>query len=143
MSDLAVQHHRRSLLPDLTEPFLGFPSWIGWRPLLDNHLFRLEHAMADGRYVLRAEIPGIDPAKDLDITVCDGQLTVTAERIEKNKSTARSEFRYGSFVRPVTLPAGADENDIKASYDNGIAAVSVAVPKSAPAKKRIPVGAAT
>jgi len=28
--------------------------------------------MDDGHYVLRAELPGIDPDKDLDITVREG-----------------------------------------------------------------------
>ena len=39
--------------------------------------------MHDGGYLLRAEIPGFDPAGDLDIAVRDGQLTITAERGKK------------------------------------------------------------
>lgn len=66
-------------------------------------------------------------------------MTIKAERSEKKESKGRSEFSYGSFVRTVPLPPGADENDIKASYDKGILTVSVAVPKAAPAEKRIPV----
>ena len=59
----------------------------------------------------------------------DGRLTIKAERSEKKETKGRSEFRYGSFVRSVTLPAGANEDDIKATYDKGILTVSVAVPK--------------
>ena len=92
--------------------------------------------MEDGHYVVRAEIPGIDPAKDVDITVRDGQLTIKAERTEKKETKGRSEFRYGSFTRSVTLPAGANEEDIKATYDKGILTVSVAGPEqAAPAEK--------
>ena len=54
--------------------------------------------------MIRAELPGIDPAKDVDITVTDGQLTIKAERSEKKESKGRSEFSYGSFMRSVTLP---------------------------------------
>jgi HSP20 family molecular chaperone IbpA len=37
---------------------------------------RLEDRMKDGRYELRAELPGINPAKDVDITARDGMLTI-------------------------------------------------------------------
>jgi HSP20 family molecular chaperone IbpA len=76
---------------------------------------RLEDEIKDGNYELRAEIPGVDPAKDVDITVGDGVLTVKAERTEKKETSGRSEFAYGSFIRSVTLPVGADEDAIKAA----------------------------
>ena len=40
------------------------------------------------------------------------------------------------------LPTGADEIDIKASYNKGILTVSVALPKNAPPEKHIPAQAA-
>ncbi len=105
---------------------------------------RLEDEIEDGHYVVRAELPGLDPAKDVDITVDDGVLTIKAERSEKKESKGRSEFAYGSFVRSVTLPTGADEDDIKATYDKGILTVSVAVSeKAAPAEKHITVQTTT
>ncbi|MDV7195457.1 Hsp20/alpha crystallin family protein [Mycolicibacterium fortuitum] len=107
-------------------------------------LMRLEDEMEDGRYVARAEIPGIDPGKDVDITVRDGRPTIKAERTENEEAKGRSEFRYGSFVRSVMLPAGANEEDIKATYDKGILTVSVAVPAlAAPADKHVTVQAAS
>jgi HSP20 family molecular chaperone IbpA len=108
----------------------------------DTQLMRLEDEMEDGHYVVRAEIPGIDPAKDVDITVRDGRLTIKAERTEKKEAKGRSEFRYGSFVRSVMLPAGANEDDIKATYDKGVLTVSVAVAEqAAPAEKQVAVQA--
>lgn len=99
--------------------------------------------MKDGAYEVRAELPGIDPAKDVDITVRDGQLTIKAERTEKKESNGRSEFSYGSFVRSVSLPPGADEDAIKASYDKGILTVSVPVNAVQPAEKHVAIEAAT
>jgi HSP20 family molecular chaperone IbpA len=96
----------------------------------------------DGNYEVRAEIPGVDPAKDVDITVCDGLLTIKAERSEKKESNGRSEFSYGSFVRSVTLPAGADQDAIKASYDKGILTVTVPVTEAQTAEKHITVESA-
>ena len=50
--------------------------------LTDTHPIRLEEEITDGHYVVRAELPGIDPAKDVVITVCDNRLTIKAERSE-------------------------------------------------------------
>ena len=143
MSELAEQRRPKSLLPDLAELFSGFPSWSGWRPLFDKRLLKLEDEMDDGHYVVRAEIPGIDPAKDVDIAVRDGRLTIKAERSEKKQFNGRSEFSYGSFVRSVSLPPGADEDDIKATYDKGILSVSVAVNKNAAAEKHVAIEGTT
>jgi HSP20 family molecular chaperone IbpA len=129
----------RSLLPEFSEFFSAFPSFAGIRSMFDTRLMRLEDEMVDGRYEVRAEIPGIDPATDVDVTVRDGQLTIKAQRSEKKEFDGRSEFSYGSFVRTVSLPSGADEDDIKASYDKGILTVSVAVSEPAPAEKRVEV----
>ncbi|BBY41105.1 hypothetical protein MMAN_52390 [Mycobacterium mantenii] len=130
MTDLPVRRQPHSWLPDWSDfwsnLWTGFPSPATLRP---GHLIRLEDETADGHYLLRAELPGVDPAKDIDIIVQGGQLTIKAERSEKSEAKGRSEFRYGSFTRSVTLPAGANEDDIKASYDKGILTVDVAVPQ--------------
>ncbi len=142
MSTLSVRRHPRSLFPELSELFAGFPSLAGVRPLLDTRVMRLEDEMKDGRYVVRAEMPGVDPEKDVEITVRDGQLTIKAERSEKKDFDGRSEFSYGSFARTVSLPAGADEDKIEATYDKGILTVSVAVSEPKPAERRVQVRSA-
>ena len=80
--------------------------------------------MQEGVYEVRAELPGVDPAEDIEVTVRDGRLTIKAERTRPSESNGRSEFTYGSFVRTVALPEGADEDDINATYDRGILTVS-------------------
>jgi HSP20 family molecular chaperone IbpA len=47
----------------------------------------------------------------------------------------RSEFHYGSFVRQVALPPGADEENIKASYDNGILTVRMPIGEAKSSRK--------
>lgn len=139
MSKLPVQHRPRSFFPELSEIFEGFPSWASLRPAFGNHVIRVEDEMKDGNYEIRAEIPGVDPAKDVDITVRDGLLTIKAQRTERKESAGRSEFSYGSFMRSVTLPAGADQDAIKASYDKGILTVSVPVTEAQAAEKHVAV----
>jgi HSP20 family molecular chaperone IbpA len=139
MTTVPASRQTRSLFPEFSELFAGCPSFAGLRPVLDTRLMRLEDEIKDGRYEVRAEIPGVDPAKDIDITVHDGHLTIKAERSEKKEFDGRSEFTYGSFVRSVSLPAGADEDDVKATYDKGILTVSVGVSESKPTEKHVPI----
>ena len=141
MSKLVAQQRPRSFFPELSELFEGFPSWATLRPAFGTHLIRVEDEMKDGSYEIRAEIPGVDPEKDVEITVRDGLLTIKAERAEKSGSNGRSEFSYGSFARSVTLPRGADEDAITASYDKGILTVSVPVSADKAAEKRVEVKA--
>jgi len=139
MSTLPVQRQPRTLMPDFAELLGGTPLLAGLRPLFDRSLLRVEDEMDDGRYEVRAEIPGVDPAKDIDITVHDGMLTIKAERSQAVESHGRSEFSYGAFARSVPLPAGADVEDVHATYEKGILVVSVPVPNGAPQAKRIEV----
>ena len=73
-----------------------------WRSLDDAQMLRVEEALHDDEVVVRAEMPGIDPDKDVDITVSDHVLRIRAERREESKSeekgTYRSEFRYGELL---------------------------------------------
>src|SRR5271168_3842882 len=139
MSTLPVKRQQGSMFPEFAELFATFPSFTGLRSAFDSRFMRLEDEVKDGHYEIRAEIPGVDPAKDIDISLRDGQLTIKAERSEKKEFDGRSEFSYGSFVRTVSLPAGAGEDDVKATYDKGILTVSVAISEPKPADRHVPI----
>jgi HSP20 family protein len=113
----------RGLLEDLFE--LLEPPYTLHHPL-GGQVMRIEERIQDGRYEVRAEMPGIDPDKQAKITVAKGILTIQAERPEE-EGTGHSEFRYGSFCRKVALPENADETRIQADYNNGILEISVAL----------------
>jgi HSP20 family protein len=78
-----------------------------------------QFAYAD-RFVVRAELPGFDPAKQIEITVVNGVLKIHAERVEQKPEANHSEFRYGTFARTMTLPAGVVEESGLATYRDGI-----------------------
>jgi HSP20 family protein len=77
--------------------------------------------------VVRAEIAGIDPEKELEVSAGAGYLSIRAERSDEVEGKHRSEFRYGSFSRTIELPPRADADDVTAEYANGILTVKVAI----------------
>jgi len=133
MNKPAAQRRSRSLLPELSGLLSTLPSFADLRPLLDGRVLRIEDEHKDGRYEVRAELPGVDPVEDIEITVHDGRLTIRAERRPAGESAGRS------FTRTVALPAGASEDEITASYDRGILTVSVSLTQDSPAQKRVEV----
>ena len=125
----------RAVFPDLSD-WLEAP-WTGLPPFLTGQVFRLEEAIRDNRYVLRAELPGLNPENDIEVTVDGRTLTIRAERRQQDNEPYHSEFRYGSLARLVRLPARVRAADVTARYDKGVLEVSVPVRAVKPAGTRI------
>ena len=92
--------------------------------------------------LIRLELPGIDPERDLEITAEDGTVRIRGERREseevKEEGYIRRESFYGSFERALRLPSGVTAEDLKASYEDGI--LEILVPGAAKrAAQRIPI----
>jgi len=111
---------------------LGLPE--SWQQFLDAETIRVEQFRDGDTLVVRAELPGIDPERDVDVTIADGMLRIHAERTQRRTSEpttgadtehARSEFRYGAFTRVLALPAGTADADVTATYTDGILEVRV------------------
>lgn len=135
----------------LTPVVEQWPSWFGrlgfpesWQQFLDAETIRVEEFREDGTVVVRAELPGIDPERDVEVTVVDGMLRIHAERMRQEmtdeaKQHYRSEFRYGAFTRVVALPPGTTESDITASYRDGVLEVRMPVQMEKPPARKIEV----
>lgn len=96
------------------------------------------------RFVLRADVPGVDPA-DIDVSMDNGVLTVSGERRTKARTEddgfRRVERSFGRFYRRFNLPETADAEGIKATSSNGI--LEISIPKQPEVKaRRITVEAA-
>jgi HSP20 family protein len=89
------------------------------------------------KVVVKAEAPRIDP-KEIAISLKSGILTLKGEkkqeREEKDESYHLIERSYGSFSRSVRLPAEVQEDQVKASYKDGI--LTITLPKTERAKER-------
>lgn len=107
------------------------PFWwpSAWDGVLESTGVRVEEYEEDDVYVIRAEVPGIDPDRDIDLTINDAVLRLDIRRQQEThegrRRRHRSEFSYGTFTRIITLPRTAAEKDVTATYEDGILEVRV------------------
>lgn len=137
---------RASAFNSTRAPIPYLMSWLDslWPAEVDvalrsTHGIRIEEFSRNGDLVLRAELPGIDVDKDVDISVTDGVLTIDATREERTEEEHRTEFSYGRFHRSVLLPSGVDESAIQATYEDGILEVIVTMPSASAERHTVPV----
>jgi HSP20 family protein len=115
---------------------LTWPSWSWFDEMFHDgewhRPFSVEERRDDESIYIRAELPGVDPDKDVKVEVVDDELVITAQKSEsqenKGRHVHRSEFRYGSLTRSIPIPRGVDESQISATYKDGVLEVRVAVP---------------
>ncbi|MBW2702525.1 MAG: Hsp20/alpha crystallin family protein [Deltaproteobacteria bacterium] len=88
-------------------------------------------------YIVRAEIPGVDPAT-LDISVTGDTLTLRGKReVEPagdNCCYHRRERNSGEFRRAFTLPDMVDNAKVVASAKHGV--LEIMLPRAEQAKQR-------
>lgn len=105
-----------------------------WVPVAD--------IFADGAdLVIRLEIPGVEP-DTIAVTFGGGVLTVAGERAADPGDAVSfyaRERRHGRFHRAVVLPEGVDQSMITASFENGVAEITVAGAARTPEPSRIPL----
>jgi HSP20 family protein len=120
-------------------PLLGNGSWLS--DLFDNEKFfdsdwlkkqslpAVNVNESEKNYEIELAAPGRSK-KDFNISAENGVLTISSEQKEekeqKEKGYSRKEFSYNSFSRSFSLPDNANEDDIKASYADGILKLEVA-----------------
>ena len=97
----------------------------------------VEVSQTDSQYVVRAELPGLKP-EQVQIEVTEDGLVLSGERTFERDSEKggvhRTEIRYGRFYRVVPLPAGANVDQAKAKFENGV--LEVTLPLAEEAKPR-------
>ena len=92
----------------------------------------------DKEFRLKVDLPGVKK-EDINISVKEGVLTITAERkeesVDENSKYTRTERHYGSFTRSFSLGETIDPDKIMANLSDGVLEVSLprkeeAAPKS-------------
>ena len=106
-------------------------SMTGWLPAA-------EAFERDGQYVIRADVPGVEP-NEVEVSVLNDTLTIKGERKRSNEVKEKdyhyTETAYGRFERRLALPQGIDPEKIAAKFVNGVLEISMPLPQSATAKK--------
>eukprot|EP00127_Corallochytrium_limacisporum_P007121 Clim_evm40s242 gene=Clim_evmTU40s242 len=136
-----------SLVPSMRSFFDDeFFSPTVWRPFQQSWPVTEAHKKAqphwhvqetEGQWVIEGEMPGIKP-EDLSIEVNDNNLVVSGKYGEEQEkkmddgSTFYSRY-HGSFQRSFGLPAGVTEDQVKASYGDGL--LRVAIPRTSEPEK--------
>jgi len=85
-------------------------------------------------YVIRLDLPGIDPT-DIEVTVMENVVTVRGSREHHDKQESwdviHCELTHGDFERKLRLPQGICAEDIKAAYNHGVLELRMPAPKEA------------
>jgi HSP20 family molecular chaperone IbpA len=96
-----------------------------WSPGL-----RFQNVGAIGEFEVRAEIPGVDPARDIQIWLSGGILRVEVTREPTRADQVRSEFHYGRSMGFVDLPGHVDVYELSATYHRGVLTIANAAGRS-------------
>ncbi len=84
-------------------------------------------------FLVKVELPGLKK-EDIKISVRGNLLSVSGERKQetetKEKTFHRIERSYGKFSRNITLPADVDADKVKATYKDGILAITLSKPET-------------
>jgi HSP20 family protein len=114
-------------------PVADMLSWLESGTGFDTRSFglapyvKVEDYVDEGTYVLRADMPGIDPDKDVEVTIEGDIVTIHGERREEQKDKNHHEIHYGSFARSVPLPRGVRPDQVTARYADGVLEVRIPV----------------
>ncbi|MBB3395386.1 MULTISPECIES: Hsp20/alpha crystallin family protein [unclassified Rhizobium] len=119
------------------EVFRGFgsPSLFGDTPF-NGAWPHVEIEENDNEIRITAEVPGIDPDA-VEVLLEDGVLTLRGEnkRETEDKDRRFSERYYGRFERRLALGRQVDENNVAATFKNGL--LTVTLPKTEKARANV------
>jgi HSP20 family protein len=93
----------------------------------------------DDKFLIEMAAPGLRK-EDFKINIENGILQIDSEserEVEEEKDNyTRKEFNYSSFSRSFTLPENASEENIAASYENGVLKLKLQKLKSETSHKK-------
>lgn len=106
----------------------------------------IEVTQDDGQLRVHAELPGMKP-EDVRVEMTDEALVLQGERKfeqhESSGSIRRSERRYGQFYREIPLPEGANAEQAKAEFRDGVLEVTLPLQNRSNNRRTIPISGAS
>jgi HSP20 family protein len=102
----------------------------------------IEIAEKEGEYRIRVELPGLT-SENVRVETTNDALVIEGERRmdheDKREEVRRTERQYGHFFRSIPLPEGANVDQTKATFRNGVLEVTVPIPQRASQHRSIPI----
>ena len=95
-----------------------------------NRLMKTDVHEKDGKYIMDIDLPGYKK-DDVKISLYNGNLTISAEKNESNEekdakgNLIRQERYSGACSRSFYVGEGIRDNDIQASFKDGILTITV------------------
>jgi HSP20 family protein len=114
-------------------PAMGQRTAAGW-PMV-------EATETDNEVRVCAELPGMQD-KDVEVLLEDGVLTLRGERKSEtdDKDRGYSERYYGRFERRIGLPTAVQEDQVSATFKDGVLTVTLPkAPEAIDQARRIPI----
>ena len=153
MSDLVKTSKKNGSLATTNKGPLGsFPAWSTWIDEVFNNdlpsmfssnfnqglsLPKVNIQELDDSYLVHMAVPGMNKS-DFTIEVDNQVLSISTElnneQVEEESNYTRREFGYASFKRSFTLPESVNDDNIKATYKEGI--LEIELPKREEAKRK-------
>ena len=95
---------------------------------------------SDQEVVIEFDVPGVD-REDIDVTVENDELTITAERPwrDDDHTVVAAERPHGTFRRQLMLGDTLDIEELKADLDRGVLTVTIPVSEKS-RQRKISVG---
>ncbi|OGS33813.1 MAG: hypothetical protein A2293_12140 [Elusimicrobia bacterium RIFOXYB2_FULL_49_7] len=122
-----LTRYEPQVLSGWLDDFLAKEGWIEPRTLAGTYPVVEVHEEKD-HFKLIAEVPGV-AKEDLKVSVKNGVLTLSGEKKlekkEERKGYFYSERSYGRFERTFNLGENISEENVEASFKNGLLEVQL------------------
>lgn len=127
---------------DLVDDFFGsvFHNSFGFDQMFQNAVrMNVDIQELDDKYLMDLELPGFEK-EDIRADLNNGYLTIRAEHSseqkeeDKEENYIKRERYYGAYERSFFVGEGVSQDEIKASFDNGI--LKLDIPKRQIENKR-------
>lgn len=114
----------------------GGGQWTSFTPAIDVR-------ERNGNLEICAELPGMSK-DDVKVECTDEGILIQGEKKREKESNEggwhRTERSYGSFYRMVPLPEGADAENAKAEFKDGVLDIRVPIREQHRQSRQIPIG---
>jgi HSP20 family protein len=129
-------------IDDMFNRFAMRPFSMLREEMLTEPQIRMDVKETDGKYLVNAEIPGVNK-NDIHVAVDGNRVSISTEikqekDVKEGERIVRSERSYGMASRSFTLSDEIDQAHVQAKYNNGV--LELTLPKKpGAARKEIPI----